>query len=65
MTWWTKREHDFEGSLYRETCPVCDAPPFHWCQLENGKRRGEAHLERRGSYAPAKRRGGAMLRRSK
>ena len=62
MTWWTKPAHDFEGSLYRETCPACGALPFHWCRQENGARRGVPHAERRGSRAPAIPRGGAMVR---
>ena len=65
MTWWTKPEHDFDGSLYRETCPTCGALPFHWCRLDNGNRRPDPHTERRGIYAPAKRRGGAMVGRIK
>jgi len=61
MTWWTKPDHDFEGSLYRETCPTCGALPLHWCRQENGERRADPHRERRGSYAPAVEANRAMM----
>jgi len=62
MTWWTKPEHDFEGSLYREACPTCDADPFCWCRTVDGKRRDDPHPDRRGANAPTPERSRPMVR---
>lgn len=61
MTSWAKPDHDFEGSLYRETCPVCGALPLHWCRQENGERRVDPHRDRRGARAPAIQHNRAMM----
>jgi hypothetical protein len=54
MAWWTRQKYDFHGSLYREPCPACGAPPFCWCVThKTGKRSCYPHPERRGTTAPS------------
>lgn len=52
MSSWARRDVDFEGSLYRETCPKCGADPFTWCQGVDGKRKIVPHAARRGLLVP-------------
>lgn len=54
MSSWARRDVDFDGSLYRETCPECGAVPFTWCQNAEGKRKILPHAARRGSLVPAR-----------
>lgn len=56
MKRWTRARLNFEGSLYREPCPVCGAEPFTWCRTKNGGRT-HTHSERHGRGAPPVKRG--------
>jgi hypothetical protein len=48
-----RARHDFEGSLYREECPLCGAAPFCWCQnKQSGKPCSIPHAVRRGRAVP-------------
>jgi hypothetical protein len=37
---------DADTSIYRNPCPSCGAPPWHYCRSGSGNRNTNAHIER-------------------